>query len=74
MNTPLSTLYADLAVSKVRLDEDQQILDLLSQQSSSSSATDSQAISLIQQRHDKLAKEIRELEKQIRELENRRQR
>ena len=72
MNTPLSTLYADLAVSKVRLDEDQQILDLLSQQSSSSSATDSQAISLIQQRRDKLAAEIKELEKRVRELESKR--
>ena len=74
MNTSLSNLYAELAVSRVQLDEDEFILNLLSQQSSSSSATDSQAISLIQQRHDKLAKEIRELEKQIRELENRRQR
>ena len=74
MNTPQSNIYADLAVSRVQLDEDDYILDLISKQSSSSSAADSQAISLIQQRRDKLAKEIRELEKQIRELENRRQR
>ena len=72
MNTSLSTLYADLAVSKVRLDEDQQILDLLSQQFNLSSDADNQLISLIQQRRDKLAAEVKELGKQARELESRR--
>ena len=74
MNTSLPNLYAELAVSRVQLDEDDYILDLISKQLNQISERDDHAIILIKQRHDKLAKEIRELEKQIRELENRRQR
>ena len=32
MNTPLSNLYAELAMSRVQLDEDEFILDLISKQ------------------------------------------
>ena len=77
MNTSLSNLYAELAMSRVQLDEDDYILDLISKQLNhlnQSCEGDNHAIVLIRQRRDKLAKEIRELEKQIRELESRRQR
>ena len=72
MNTSLSNLYAELAMSRVQLDEDDYILDLISKQLNQISEKDNHAIGLIKQRHDKLAKEIRELEKRIVELENRR--
>ena len=77
MNTSLSNLYAELAMSRVQFDEDEFILDLISKQLNrlnQISEEDNHAIVLIKQRHDKLAKEIRELEKHIRELESRRQR
>ncbi len=72
MNTSLSNLYAELAMSRVQLDEDQQILEYLSQRLDHPSSADNQAISLIQQRCDKLVAEVKELEKRVRELENRR--
>ena len=72
MNTSLSNLYAELAMSRVQLDEDDYILDLISRQLNQISERDDHAIVLIKQRRDGLAKEIRELEKRIVELENRR--
>ena len=72
MNTPLSNLYAELAVSRVRLDEDDYILDLISKQLNQISEEDNHAIVLIKQRRDGLAKDIRKLEKRIVELEGRR--
>ena len=75
MNTSLSNLYAELAVSRVQLDEDDYILDLISKQLNylnQISEEDNHAIGLIKQRRDGLAKDIRKLEKRIVELENRR--
>ena len=72
MNTPLSNLYAELAVSRVQLDEDDYILDLISKQLNQISERDDHAIVLIKQRRDGLAKDIRKLEKRIVELEGRR--
>ena len=75
MNTPLSNLYAELAVSRVQLDEDEFILDLISKQLNylnQISEEDNHAIGLIKQRRDRLAKDICKLEKRIVELENRR--
>ena len=75
MNTSLSNLYAELAVSRVQLDEDDYILDLISRQLNrlnQISEEDNHAIGLIKQRRDGLAKDIRKLEKRIVELENRR--
>ena len=75
MNTPLSNLYAELAVSRVQLDEDDYILDLILKQLNrlnQISEEDNHAIVLIKQRRDRLAKDIRKLEKRIVELEGRR--
>ena len=75
MNTSLSNLYAELAMSRVQLDEDEFILDLISRQLNQLnqiSEEDNHAIVLIKQRRDRLAKDIRKLEKRIVELENRR--
>ena len=72
MNTSLSNLYAELAVSRVQLDEDEFILDLISKQLNQISERDDHAIVLIKQRRDGLAKDIRKLEKRIVELEGRR--
>ena len=75
MNTSLSNLYAELAMSRVQLDEDEFILDLISRQLNQLnqiSEEDNHAIVLIKQRRDGLAKDIRKLEKRIVELENRR--
>lgn len=75
MNTSLSNLYAELAVSRVQLDEDDYILDLISKQLNrlnQSYEGDNHAIALIKQRRDGLAKDIRKMEKRIVELENRR--
>ena len=75
MNTSLSNLYAELAMSRVQLDEDDYILDLISKQLNrlnQISEEDNHAIGLIKQRRDGLAKDIRKLEKRIVELENRR--
>ena len=75
MNTSLSNLYAELAVSRVQLDEDDYILDLISRQLNrlnQISEEDNHAIGLIKQRRDGLARDIRKLEKRIVELENRR--
>jgi hypothetical protein len=72
MNTPLSNLYAELAVSRVQLDEDDYILDLISKQLNQISERNDHAIVLIKQRRDGLAKDIRKLEKRIVELEGRR--
>ena len=72
MNTSLSNLYAELAMSRVQLDEDDYILDLISKQLNQISEEDNHAIALIKQRRDRLARDIRKLEKRIVELENRR--
>ena len=75
MNTSLSNLYAELAVSRVQLDEDDYILDLISKRLNhlnQISEEDNHTIVLIKQRRDRLAKDIRKLEKRIVELENRR--
>ena len=72
MNTSLSNLYAELAVSRVQLDEDEFILDLISKQLNQISEREDHAIALIKQRRDRLAKDIRKLEKRIVELEGRR--
>ena len=75
MNTSLSNLYAELAMSRVQLDEDDYILDLISKQFNhlnQISEEDNHAIVLIKQRRDGLAKDIRKLEKRIVEQENRR--
>lgn len=72
MNTPLSNLYAELAMSRVQFDEDEFILDLISRQLNQISEEDNHAIALIKQRRDVLAKDIRKLEKRIVELEGRR--
>ena len=75
MNTSLSNLYAELAVSRVQLDEDEFILDLISKQLNhlnQISEEDNHAIALIKQRRDRLARDIRKLEKRIVELEGRR--
>ncbi len=72
MNTSLSNLYAELAVSRVQLDEDDYILELISKQLNQISEREYHAIGLIKQRRDVLAKDIRKLEKRIVELENRR--
>ena len=72
MNTSLPNLYAELAVSRVQLDEDDYILDLISKQLNQISEREDHAIVLIKQRRDGLAKDIRKLEKRIVELENRR--
>ena len=75
MNTSLSNLYAELAMSRVQLDEDEFILDLISRQLNQLnqiSEEDNHAIVLIKQRRDGLAKDIRKLEKRIVELEGRR--
>ena len=75
MNTSLSNLYAELAVSRVQLDEDDYILDLISKQLNrlnQISEEDNHAFVLIKQRRDRLAKDIRKLEKRIVELEGRR--
>ena len=53
MNTSLSNLYAELAVSRVQLDEDEFILDLISRQLNQLnqiSEEDNHAIVLIKQR------------------------
>ena len=74
MNTSLSNLYAELAMSRVQLDEDDYILDLISRQLNrlnQISERDDHAIVLIKQRRDGLAKDIRKLEKRIVELESR---
>ena len=72
MNTSLPNLYAELAMSRVQLDEDDYILDLISKQLNQISEREDHAIVLIKQRRDGLAKDIRKLEKRIVELENRR--
>ena len=72
MNTSLPNLYAELAMSRVQLDEDDYILDLISKQLNQISERDDHAIVLIKQRRDGLAKDIRKLEKRIVELEGRR--
>jgi hypothetical protein len=72
MNTSLSNLYAELAMSRVQLDEDDYILDLISKQFNQSCESDNHAIGLIKQRRDGLARDIRKLEKRIVELEGRR--
>ena len=75
MNTSLPNLYAELAVSRVQLDEDDYILDLILRQLNQInqiSEEDNHAIGLIKQRRDGLAKDIRKLEKRIVELEGRR--
>ena len=75
MNTPLSNLYAELAMSRVQFDEDEFILDLISKQFNhlnQISEREDHAIVLIKQRRDGLAKDIRKLEKRIVELEGRR--
>jgi hypothetical protein len=59
-------------VSRVQLDEDDYILDLISRQLNQISERDNHAIGLIKQRRDGLAKDIRKLEKRIVELEGRR--
>ena len=72
MNTSLSNLYAELAMSRVQFDEDDYILDLISKQLNQISERHDHAIVLIKQRRDGLAKDIRKLEKRIVELEGRR--
>ena len=72
MNTSLPNLYAELAMSRVQLDEDDYILDLISKQLNQISEREDHAIALIKQRRDRLAKDIRKLEKRIVELEGRR--
>ena len=72
MNTSLSNLYAELAMSRVQFDEDDYILDLISRQHNQISEREDHAIVLIKQRRDRLARDIRKLEKRIVELENRR--
>ena len=72
MNTSLSNLYAELAMSRVQFDEDDYILDLISRQHNQISEREDHAIVLIKQRRDGLAKDIRKLEKRIVELEGRR--
>lgn len=71
MNTSLSNLYAELAVSRVQLDEDDYILDLISKQLNQISEREDHAIVLIMQRRDRLVRDIRKLEKRIVELEGR---
>ncbi len=72
MNTSLPNLYAELAVSRVQLDEDDYILELISKQLNQISDREDHAIGLIKQRRDRLARDIRKLEKRIVELEGRR--
>ena len=75
MNTSLSNLYAELAMSRVQFNEDEFILNLLSRQLNhlnQISEREDHAIVLIKQRRDGLARDIRKLEKRIVELENRR--
>jgi nucleoside-triphosphatase THEP1 len=72
MNTSLSNLYAELAMSRVQFDEDEFILDLISKQLNQISERENHVIVLIKQRRDGLAKDIRKLEKRIVEQENRR--